>query len=292
MFPEMHSTRLTKFYFLLFTVLAGVNTLILTPNAYASFIRLIPLYEVTVDQSKGVADISFKLTNEGDEQAIDTGIDIVSLNELHIGAKLLKPEESASFNVTVPLSSLNIKSSGTYTLACRTVYKDSNFYQFSAPFFVDIDIPPVPGRSLVMNFKGATGLKAVSLQQSLDIPVTISNISERDLVIEELRPLSSAELLVSLSSTSKMPQKLSASGSLYTGLNIKNSGQALLGSTYSVGLIASGLNGEKHFSEHYYFQVRIDAGHSVSNLLMKLALGIIAFLGLLLWVIRRKRSAE
>jgi len=175
--------------------------------------------------------------------------------------------------VIFSFSSLGIGNRGDYSLVYRVTYKDTNLFPFSAPHLVLIPLPPEAGRVLSMQ-SGRPGNELTMTQQGEGkIRVLIRNTSQRSLSLEKVEPLSPVEVSLRTQDLA-LPLRLLPDEEKKILVSVQTS-QTLIGSVYSVGLVASGVVEGTHFSEPMTFLIRIKEGFwSPRNILIAVLLGI------------------
>lgn len=253
--------------------LAGLRT------ASATYLRLVPMYQLQMDSKKQTLTIEWSIGNQGDESAHDVGLDFPTLNQAYPVASVLEAGRGVPLKLTFPLAQLGIGPRGVYSVIFRVTYKDANLYPFSAPYLIRISRPPEMSRVLLMRLNLTGQELSLALNRPKTVSVGIMNISNKPMSLESVDPLSAVELPLSVEN-SPAPGILRAGEERDFQLKMLPA-QTLIGSLYLMGVVVSGSVDGVHFSEPLTFFGRIhgsllNARSILLGLLLLIALGTLA----------------
>src|SRR5262245_41899674 len=150
-----------------------------------------PTVDVRVDESMGKVAFKWKVTNEGDEGARDVALDLPSMNESEPFASELPAGQSATVELTLPFEKLGIHGKGGYALFYRILYKDANFYSFSAPYTVSMLLPLIPSR---VPSGALDGPSEIPLAASATRTATVLNVASAVVVVGRVSAVVRVEL--------------------------------------------------------------------------------------------------
>ncbi|MCC6953315.1 MAG: hypothetical protein IT290_04290 [Deltaproteobacteria bacterium] len=239
----------------LFALMLGVLVLSAAQEARASFLRMQPTVTVTVQDSAQAVQIRFSIRNEGDEAAVDVGVEIPSLNEAFFLSPKLMNGQEAEIEMNIPAEKLRLGMPGRYRVPYRVTYKDLNQYRFSSPSSFEIVLPPAPGEVLTAKQFGASEPAPIRLARETSTSFTIVNIAETPITVNEIRGLTAAEIIM-VPAFPKLPFELKPRESFDLSLDLRNV-SALIDSSYLSFFVVSGVSGDKHFAELFTFQLQI-----------------------------------
>ncbi len=270
---------------LLFLSLVGVPGLGVT-HASATSISIVADTTVTVDESNQLVILKFSLTNEGDELAREVGVEFPSQNESVIAGKELYPKQKVEHEQKIKFETLGIKTPGTYAIPYRVLYKDANYYPFSAPYVASATIGSAPTRGVNLELKGREFFEPIAFVDGTEISGIIESITTTPLSDIKLEALASTEFLVQLSqpSQSTVAPKLEVGNTSPFDLKISNR-SALPGSEYALILLVTGTAEGKHLAEPFYLRLQvISAWKFYRNFLIAavIAVVVLGFAGLTL----------
>ena len=251
----------------------------------ASHLHMVPSVDVHVDEGTHTVSLKCSVKNDGDEPAHEVALDLPALNESYPVSSVLPAGESGSVDVSIAFDKLGIQRRGGYGLFYRILYKAANLYSFSAPYSMSIVLPPAPSRVL----SGAPdGSAEIALSSRATRGVTVQNVSSMDATIDRIDPVAPVELSLAVDG-GQLPLKLAPGERRSFDVHVTRSG-ALWGSTYVMGLVASGTAGDRHFAERVSFTVRVVAPVLSGRTFMGVALAGLVVVSLLLWM-RKNRHA-
>jgi len=257
--------------------------LLLGPRAtQASHLHMVPSTQVRLDEDAKTVTVKWSVKNDGDEAAHDVALDLPAMNESYNLSSPMAAGESASVELTIPFDKLGIRGRGGYSLLYRILYKDANSYSFSAPYSMSIVLPPAPTRVLSGS---PNGFSEISLSNRASGSVTLQNVSTLEAIVDKIEPVAPVEIGMALDGI-ELPLKLAPGEQRNLDFHVTRSG-ALLGSTYVIGMVASGVAGDRHFAERASFTVRVVAPLLTGRTLMGVALAALV-VGTLFWMRRRR----
>ena len=264
---------------------AVVYAVLLSPrNLLASHLHMVPSIDVRIDENAHTVSLKCNVKNDGDEPAHEVALDLPALNESYPVANVLPPGESGSVDLSLPFDKLGMQKRGGYALLYRILYKDANLYSFSAPYSMSVVLAPAPSRVL----SGASAdFSEIAVSSRATRAVTVQNVSSMDATIERIEPVAPVELALAVDG-GPLPLKLAPGEQRNFDVHVTRSG-ALLGSTYVMGLVASGVAGDRHFAERVSFTVRVVGPFLSGRALMGGALAALVIVSLLVWT-RKNRS--
>jgi hypothetical protein len=141
-----------------------------------------------------------------------------------------------------------------YLFPVKILYKDANYYPFSTHYLVPVVIGSAASKLFTFELQGVNKLNGLDLREKEEIKVLVKNIYTEDIEIEEIRAVTSNEINVSMEEG--FSKKLKPNESFEIPVKVTKL-TALLGSTYVVSIMVSGVSGEKHFSEETRFFVKV-----------------------------------
>jgi hypothetical protein len=259
------------------------------PTAWASYLRMMPAYEVHVDRQNKKVTIQWTVTNQGDESAKEVGLDFPSLNEVYPIAQDLAPRGQARWTLKLPFSRLGISRRGSYALVYRVNYKDANLYPFSAPSMVWISLPPELSSLLSIRRKRAGGELGLHLFSQVKVSVGIHNQSYQEVIVDRAELMAPLELHAAVQEN-LFPKTLNPGENADLTISLSPT-EALVGSVYMIGIVVSGTSGDAHFSEPMTFPVRIkDRSFNPRNVIFA-GLGLLG-VGLIVNEWRKNRASK
>ena len=267
-------------------MLVGTGGITAVP-AGATVLRMTPTVDAQVDEATSTVGLKWKVTNEGDEAAQDVALDLPALNESHPFASTLAPEQSATVELKIPFDKLAIRTKGSYALFYRILYKDANFYAFSAPYSVSLLLPPAPSRMLTGSIDGAS---EIQLSEQAARSITVQNVAPAEITVDRVEAIAPVEITVAFPGL-VLPLKLAPQERRTLQVELTRAG-ALLGSTYVLGALFSGTSGERHFAERVGFTARLVGSVWSGRTLMGVALALLVVGTLVVWLRQRKRPAS
>ena len=152
---------------------------------------------------------------------------------------------------------------------------------------MSIVLPPAPTRVLS---GGPDGSSEISLASRASGSITIQNVASMDANIEKIEPVAPVEIALAFRGA-QLPLKLAPGERRSLTFEVTRSG-ALLGSTYVVGAVASGVAGDRHFAERISFSLRLVAPLLSGRTLMVTALAVVILGTMAFWGRKRRRSAR
>ncbi len=258
---------------------------LLTPRgADAGYLHMVPSTQVRLDEDAKTVIVNWTVKNDGDEPAHEVALDLPALNESYSFSSAMPAGERADVELKIPFDRLGIHRRGGYSLLYRILYKDANFYSFSAPYSMSIVLPPAPTRVLS---GGPDGFSEISLSSRARGSVTLQNVSSIEADVDKIEPVAPVEVAVALDSV-QLPLKLAPGERRSLDFHVTRAG-ALLGSTYVMGLVASGVAGDRHFAERISFTIRVVAPLLTGRTFMGVALAVLAVGTTIFWM-RKRRS--
>src|SRR5690606_36261403 len=140
-------------------------------------------------------------------------------------------------------------------LIYRLLYKDSNFYPFSAPYVLRLVIPPAPSVVLSGYFVEAKEGGFVKLSDRVETKLIIKNSLHSDVRVEKIELLAPVEIEAAhVIPVEPFALKVGEEKILRVVFRKTN---ALIGSTYRMGALASGTVGDRHFVHEYQVMVTV-----------------------------------
>ncbi len=245
--------------------------------ALATYLRLVPVFRMNVDEANKKVTIAWTVTNEGDEAAEAVALDFPAFSEAYTMSSELPPRSSATKTLVFPFAKLGIDKRGTYSLIYRINYKDANMFPFSATHLASIPLPPEVSRVLLLHLEGGTRPVSIVQQRKKTMTLKVQNASQKELNLEKLEVLAPVEILARLDDV-VTPVRLAAGAERTLKLSLISS-QALIGSAYAVGLLVSGTTEGKHFSEAVTFVANIvESSYNTRMMIMALVIIVLALL--------------
>ncbi len=255
---------------------------------------MVPTHEFRVDEAKKQVELSWTVKNEGDENAKEVALDLPQLNESYSLLKDMPPGSVAKQAISIPFERLGISEKGQYALIYRILYKDANFYPFSAPYVALVTLPPAPSRALMIQFDDGQEGAAFELTSSVRISFSISNRSSAPVKLTGIDPVFATETPTRLLEKPELGE-LQPGASVKAELEVQRQG-ALTGSVYFVGVVVSGVSqggGEaKHFAQQADMRVSVrDSSFNPRNamgaLIALISVGLISF-----WIFQKARQQK
>ena len=240
-------------------LLAVFLLLYLPSQANAEYIRLTPNLTAQIDEQAQRVTLAAELKNDGDESAFDVALELPTLNESHPVVQHLQSGESAKQEIAFTFERLRIAQRGSYIVPIRVLYKDRNYYPFSAVYPFTFALEPSPGRSVVATF--STGLDPLILAGEAAVTLNIYNTGSAPVLIQQITVVTPAEVLAAPHEI-ELPRQLESTGLLRHSVAFRSSG-AIEGSEYFLGFVVSGTSGDKHFAE--YFALRSEIKEHATN---------------------------
>jgi hypothetical protein len=270
-----------------------IGAVFLGSTAEASFLSLVPKQDIVVDTSKMQVRVTWSVKNEGDERAKDVVLDLPQLNESYPLSKDMAPGDLGAVKHTQVFSfdQLSVKEKGEYALIYRILYKDANFYPFSAPHVAMVTIPPAPSRALHIQFEDGDREGPFELSDKLRVRFEVTNRSTSPVKLMKIEPVFANELITKLVTDSEMGE-LAPDASYKAKLEIERKG-ALTGSVYFIGLVASGVTlgqGEsKHFAQQADVRVAVLDSAASPRKLIGIVIGLIAAALVVVWIFQKRK---
>lgn len=260
---------------------------LLMQNAHASYLRMVPLVEAKIDEASQSVEVSVQVTNEGDESANEVEVDLPALNQRHTISAAMTQNTSGKLNLKFSFAELGIQSTGEYGLVYRVLYKDGNFYPFSAPYTLKIVRPPAPSRILSTSFKENQGGKPLSIVDDNDAKLVIKNSARADVSIEKIEVVAPLEIEARWEDPIT-PFVLKPGEEKTFEMALTKQG-ALVGSTYRMGALTSGTFEGRHFIEESQLSVVMVNGDFNTRNLIGVIIGVLSLGTLGFWFWKRKR---
>lgn len=269
-------------YFLCFLLLG-----LLPSQGNASFLRLVPTIQVTaVEGSAGVARISGKIENQGDEPALDVKIESAREGKILADIGNMGPGEKKDLTADLPEKELAIEKDGSYLLPLRVIYKDGNRVSFSAAIILNYTKKSAGGalaRSSPVSVVFEEEVRktgSIEIDTAGDFKTTLSNTGATpvDVTLELVGPRE-LEFAVDAPKIQLGPQQQKK-----IKVRIYNI-SALHGSSYASFALVSGLIDGQSFSDYVGFAVKVNPATSqpwLAYVFALFALGIVGS-GLYFW---------
>lgn len=258
--------------------------------ANASYLRLVPTITYNIDETRQSVEIVVSVINEGDEPAHEVELELPTLNQRHLFSKELQPNGSSQVKLKFSYADLGMSQKGDYGLIYRLLYKDSNFYPFSAPYVLRLVIPPAPSVVLSGYFADAKEGGGVKLSDETETKLIIKNSLHSGVQVEKIELLAPVEIEAMLATpVSPFSLKVGEEKALHVVFRKTN---ALIGSTYRMGALASGTLGDRHFIHEYQVMVTVvEGGFNTRNMIgiIMAALTLIAVFG---WFWKNKNAKQ
>jgi len=282
----MPSPRATLDHIRPSSVVVLLVAVLCTGAGLAAELRIVPSPEVNVDEGGRSTRLRWTVKNDSAAPALEVALELPGLNESHSISKLLAPGETAAMELTIPFTTLGIERRGGYALAYRILYRDTNLYPFSAPYLISIALPPVPSRSLSASLDGAS----ISLSDQVDRTVLLQNVAAVDAQVDRIETVAPLEIIVMLKGP-RSSFRLTPGESREIDLSVQRSG-ALAGSSYVLGLLASGFVGDRHFADETLFNVKVVDPTVKTSTIMGGILAVLVLAILARGVLRSRRHAR
>ena len=256
-------------------------TLLLPLSGWASSISIVADAVVSIDEASKTVSVKFGLSNQGDELAREVGVEFPTLNESIIVGKEVYPKQKVEHEQKIKFESLGITEPGTYAIQYRVLYKDANYYPFSAPYVASATLGTAPTRGVNIELTDRDYFKPIAFVDGTDITGGVESITTAALTKVKLDVLSSSEFSIQTPTTVDNG-KLELGNSLPFSIKIANR-SALPGSEYALILLVSGVSEGKHFAEPFYVRLQlVSQWKFYRNFLIVAVLGIVlvGFVGL------------
>lgn len=263
----------------------ALSLVLCATDAHATFLRLVPDVTTKIDDVTKNIHLRFRVQNDGDEPALNVGVELPTINEAYVVAARLEPGESADVEVNVSPQQVSLPLRGKYLIPYRVQYKDLNQYRFSSPYALPIVVAPEPEQLVAMMGTNGAGPIRIDLVDRAEATVRIVNISSQKLSLQELRAFTPAEIL-NMPSLPRLPVELAPQQSVELTIALTNA-SALIGSSYLNIVVASGAAGNSHFAEAFTFQVNIVPENQKPR--MMLGVLVLALVLFTLQVMHRRR---